>query len=83
MWQFPKYPDNWKELREIVLKRDGYKCRSCGATTNLEVRHIISLSRGGSNDPSNLDTSCQKCHSKERGHEHHRFNKKSKGKVLI
>ena len=82
MWEFPKYPNNWQELRELTLKRDGYKCRQCGATSNLEVCHIISLSRGGSSILDNLITKCHQCHAKDYKHEHHKFNK-YKGKVLL
>jgi len=29
----------WRRLRERVLRRDGYRCRRCGATGRLEVHH--------------------------------------------
>ena len=29
----------WRRLRERVLRRDGYRCRRCGATSRLEVHH--------------------------------------------
>lgn len=30
------------EIRQIVFKRDNYRCRYCGANKNLEAHHIIS-----------------------------------------
>jgi len=61
LWK--RYPDNWQILRNQILKRDGYRCRICGRTHHLQVHHIIPLSRGGSNDPSNLITLCVVCHA--------------------
>lgn len=29
----------WKEVRELALKRAGYKCQICGSTRNLDVHH--------------------------------------------
>ena len=31
--------DRWKEKREKILKRDGYKCRWCGSIDRLQVHH--------------------------------------------
>lgn len=53
-----------KRLRFEVLKRDGFLCVYCGATakaTQLHVDHIVPVSKGGSDDPSNLTTSCETC----------------------
>ena len=52
------------KVRYTVLRRDSFKCQYCGATsdsTKLHVDHIIPYSKGGSNDISNLITSCMKC----------------------
>lgn len=53
-----------KSTRFEVLKRDSFKCQYCGATapeTVLHVDHIEPVSRGGSNDLTNLITSCSGC----------------------
>lgn len=60
-----KYPDNWKELRRVVIRRDGGKCRECGRAEFLQVHHVMPISRGGSHHPSNLITFCEKCHAHE------------------
>ncbi|MBR3743160.1 MAG: HNH endonuclease [Clostridia bacterium] len=52
-------------LRYDILKRDGYRCRICGATqadgVKLHVDHIIPVSKGGRTEPSNLQTLCERC----------------------
>ena len=40
-------------------------CERCGSTDNLVIDHIIELSQGGNNDPSNLRTLCQSCNTKQ------------------
>lgn len=54
-------------VRQYVLKRDGYKCCCCGAHTTskkqvkLHVHHLESRLTG-SNAPNNLITLCADCH---------------------
>lgn len=55
-----------KRLRFEVFKRDGFVCRYCGAnpmTAVLQVDHVVPVSKGGTNDPVNLVTSCFSCNS--------------------
>jgi 5-methylcytosine-specific restriction endonuclease McrA len=53
--------------RWAVLKRDNYCCVKCGASpssdhsVDLEVDHVIAISRGGSSEIENLQTLCRKC----------------------
>lgn len=52
--------------RELVLKRDGFRCRQCGVRCerlDADVHHLIPRSLGGSDDPSNLVTLCDGCHA--------------------
>ena len=52
------------KLRFEVLKRDKYVCQYCGACgpdVELEIDHIIPVSRGGTDDIDNLKTACFRC----------------------
>ena len=40
-----QFADEYSKWREEVLRRDGGKCRECGATDNLQVHHIIAMSQ--------------------------------------
>ena len=68
------YPPNWPEIRKRILKREGDRCKWCGAenyrphpetgsTVILTVTHL-------DHDPENWDVKddrlaalCQKCHN--------------------
>lgn len=53
-----------KRLRYEILRRDNFTCRYCGATApdvKLQVDHVLAVTLGGSDDPSNLATSCEDC----------------------
>ena len=53
-----------RKLRHQVFKRDGYRCRECGASkdeTSLEIDHIVPVARGGTNNIDNLQTLCREC----------------------
>lgn len=49
------------EVRKYVFDRDDGQCQHCGATQNLELDHIIPLSRGGLNTEKNLQVLCTPC----------------------
>lgn len=53
-----------KSLRFDVLNRDGFKCRYCGATSDmatLHIDHVLPVALGGTNDFDNLVTACAPC----------------------
>lgn len=56
-----------KRLTETAKKnifiRDKYECQYCGSKEELEIDHIIPLSKGGNNEESNLITSCHRCNT--------------------
>ena len=57
-------------VRAYVYARDEYKCMYCGLkigekSTEFNLDHVIARSRGGSNCPSNLVTSCEPCNKKK------------------
>jgi CRISPR/Cas system Type II protein with McrA/HNH and RuvC-like nuclease domain len=51
--------------RNRIYKRDGHECVYCGSSKNLTLDHVIPKSRGGTNDWTNLVTSCFKCNLKK------------------
>jgi hypothetical protein len=51
--------------KNAVFARDGGQCQSCGATHDLEIDHIIPLSRGGSNTEKNLQVLCTTCNRRK------------------
>jgi uncharacterized protein YdaU (DUF1376 family) len=58
--------DEWKITRLRIFFRDRYICTYCKLRSkNLECDHIIPVSRGGSNDDSNLTTACRKCNRRK------------------
>jgi 5-methylcytosine-specific restriction endonuclease McrA len=54
-----------KPSRNLIHKRDGYKCSYCNSTENLTVDHIIPSSRGGKNTWENLCSCCTSCNAKK------------------
>lgn len=55
-----------KKVRFEVLKRDKFTCQYCGAQAPdvvLNIDHIKPISKGGTNEISNLITSCFDCNS--------------------
>lgn len=55
-----------KKLRFEVFKRDSFKCQYCGGeapTVLLQVDHIQPVAAGGTNDITNLITSCEPCNA--------------------
>jgi 5-methylcytosine-specific restriction enzyme A len=52
-------------MRAAVLLRDGARCRRCQTAVNLEVDHVIPLSKGGKAEESNLQTLCRRCNRRK------------------
>jgi len=54
-------------VRHEVFKRDGFKCKLCGLTSDsgksLVVDHIIPVAKGGTNSERNLQTLCDSCNA--------------------
>jgi hypothetical protein len=53
-----RVPDS---MRAAVLVRDGGRCRKCMRAINLEMDHIVPVSKGGQTEESNLQTLCRRC----------------------
>lgn len=57
----------WYRIIKEVFKRDNYTCQYCGQIGGkLEADHIIPFSKGGSDEMSNLITSCRKCNRQKK-----------------
>ncbi len=56
-------PELYEQLRTQVLRRDGWRCQSCGGKSNLEVHHREFRSQCGNDSEENLITLCATCHS--------------------
>lgn len=51
-------------LRFTILQRDKFECAYCGSrpgNDRLHVDHILPISKGGSDDPLNLISACDRC----------------------
>lgn len=53
------------ELRISIFERDNHTCVYCKSDENLSIDHIIPVIKGGTNDPSNLQTLCRSCNSRK------------------
>jgi 5-methylcytosine-specific restriction endonuclease McrA len=54
-----------RPTRNLIMKRDDYKCLYCGATENLTLDHILPSSRGGDDSWENLCSCCGSCNVKK------------------
>ncbi len=59
--------DAYEELRQRVLRRDGWRCQSCGAMSNLEIHHMKFRGQCGDDAEQNLITLCTACHANVHG----------------
>ena len=56
-------PASYENLRQKVLRRDGWRCQSCGTMSNVEVHHKQFRSHSGEDLELNLITLCTACHA--------------------
>ena len=60
-------------MRFAIYRRDGNRCRKCGRRTNdLEIDHILPISKGGKSTMDNLQTLCRRCND-EKGNRFERY----------
>ena len=60
-------PISYENLRQQILRRDGWRCQSCGAMANLEVHHSVFRGQLGNDSEENLITLCAACHANAHG----------------
>lgn len=67
-WGYQKgFSYGFANIKAAVLNRDNYTCQICKKNKSgiiLEVHHKVFKSNGGSDEPENLVTLCENCHSK-------------------
>ena len=54
--------EDYRELHQQILRRDGWRCQLCGSMQKLEVHHVMFRSHGGDDSDENLTTLCVACH---------------------
>jgi len=52
----------YRNLRQQVLERDGWRCQLCGSMAGVEVHHIQRRSQTGEDSEENLISLCSACH---------------------
>jgi 5-methylcytosine-specific restriction endonuclease McrA len=57
-------PLSYESLCQQILRRDGWRCQSCGTMSNLEVHHREFRSQSGADSEENLITLCTTCHAR-------------------
>lgn len=69
------YGRDWQATRLRILGRDHYLCRACGkpAGKSAHCDHIVPKAEGGADNDENLQTLCQRCHSKKTARENRGF----------
>lgn len=50
--------------RQLIYRRDRYRCVHCGSTEHLTIGHRVPVIFGGRNTPGNYQTECQTCNTK-------------------
>ena len=56
----------WRNIRERILRRDGYICQYCGQEADT-VDHVIPRRLGGNDSNDNLLSACYKCNLSKGG----------------
>jgi 5-methylcytosine-specific restriction endonuclease McrA len=70
------------ETREYLLEKWGRQCAYCGIKdVTLQIEHIHSRAKGGSNSITNLTLSCEKCNTKKGTKDIKDFLKKDPSKL--
>ena len=59
---------NKDKLWQAILERDNHRCIYCGSTEDLQMDHIIPVSKGGRDTITNVAVACATCN-------HKKFNK--------
>jgi len=55
------FSPNWRDHCQRFRTGTGYSCHSCRGGSNLDFYYLVSPSKGGANNPSNIRIFCQTC----------------------
>jgi 5-methylcytosine-specific restriction endonuclease McrA len=55
----------YQRVRKLVLERDYFTCHYCGQEAST-VDHLIPISKGGTDEATNMVAACIKCNSGKR-----------------
>ena len=58
-----------EEVKHEVWRRDQGRCVDCGSRENLELNHIIPLTKGGASSAGNLELRCVTCSRRKGAHQ--------------
>lgn len=53
-------------VRLAIYERDGHRCVTCDTTESLTLDHVYPWSKGGTDNPENLQTMCRPCNSRKK-----------------
>lgn len=56
---------NLSHLYDSLVSYWGQRCVYCGVDGDLEIEHIVPISRGGTNSRTNLTLACRACNQKK------------------
>lgn len=79
-WHRRMSTDLWRPLRQYVYERDNGLCQYCKEPVEFNkhhCHHVLELSQGGTNHPTNLKVACVPCHK-----DRHPFMRSAKEKFL-
>ncbi|MBL6989259.1 MAG: HNH endonuclease [Bacteriovoracaceae bacterium] len=54
-----------KATRQVVYEKANGKCQNCGSIYALEIDHLESYAKSGSNDTTNLQLLCRQCNARK------------------
>jgi 5-methylcytosine-specific restriction endonuclease McrA len=60
-----RFDNKSRGLKRKLIERDGEHCASCEKSESLVIDHVVSISRGGTNDIENLQLLCNTCNEKK------------------
>lgn len=63
--ELKKQPKQNYKFRWKIFKRDDFTCQNCSRQEDLELDHIIPLSKKGKDKEENMQTLCKRCNLKK------------------